>query len=194
MRVSRNQSARVIAGLLLAALLGLTGLAEGQEVSEHGNPWVRVTIGKVTVQAEAVRTPERLYLGLSNRSELPEGRGMLFFMPATGGADLLHAGDAPSPGLHLDQRRAGGGTNPERAPDLPGRPDLADPGEPGPGGARRICRPARDQGGGPGAVAVRGLMAGIGARPGMPVVLVEDPARRRLITFTLRGFLKKCRN
>ena len=54
MRVSRNLSAWVIAGLLLA---GLAGGAGGQEVSEHGNPWVRVTIGKVTVKAEAVRTP-----------------------------------------------------------------------------------------------------------------------------------------
>jgi len=80
MRSNRNLSA----GLLLAALVGLAGLAGqagGQEVSEHGNPWVRVTIGKVTVQAEAVRTPERLYLGLSYRTDLPEGRGMLFFMP-----------------------------------------------------------------------------------------------------------------
>ncbi|MDP1761736.1 MAG: DUF192 domain-containing protein [Deltaproteobacteria bacterium] len=85
MKVSRNLSAWVIAGLLLAALGGLAegeGGDGGQEVSEHGNPWVRVTVGKVTVQAEAVRTSERLYLGLSYRSELPEGRGMLFFMPA----------------------------------------------------------------------------------------------------------------
>ena len=85
MRISRNLSAWVSAGLLLAALVALAGLAGqagGQEVSEHGNPWVTVTIGKVTVQAEAVLTPERLYLGLSNRTELPEGRGMLFFMPA----------------------------------------------------------------------------------------------------------------
>jgi uncharacterized membrane protein (UPF0127 family) len=81
MRISRHLSAWVMAGLLLAALSGLAGGAEGQEVSEHGNPWVWVTVGKVTVQAEAVRTPERLYLGLSYRSELPEGRGMLFFMP-----------------------------------------------------------------------------------------------------------------
>ncbi len=80
MRINRNLSA----GLLLVALVALAGLAGqagGQEVSEHGNPWVRVTVGKVTVQAEAVRTPERLYLGLSYRTELPEGRGMLFFMP-----------------------------------------------------------------------------------------------------------------
>jgi hypothetical protein len=84
MRINRNLSARVSAGLLLAALAaiaGLAGQAGGQEVSEHGNPWVRVTVGKVTVQAEAVRTPERLYLGLSYRTDLPEGRGMLFFMP-----------------------------------------------------------------------------------------------------------------
>jgi uncharacterized membrane protein (UPF0127 family) len=68
-----------MAGLLLAVLAGWAG---GQEISEHGNPWVRVSLGKVVVKAEAVRTPELIYLGLSYRSELPEGRGMLFFMPA----------------------------------------------------------------------------------------------------------------
>ena len=82
MRISRNLSAWVMAGLLLAALAGLARGAGEQEVSEHGNPWVRVTVGGVAVKAEAVRTPERLYLGLSCRRELPEGRGMLFFMPA----------------------------------------------------------------------------------------------------------------
>jgi uncharacterized membrane protein (UPF0127 family) len=82
MNVRRNLSAWVMAGLLLAALSGLAGRAGGQEVSEQGNPWVRVSLGKVTVQAEAVRTPERIYRGLSYRKELPEGRGMLFFMPA----------------------------------------------------------------------------------------------------------------
>ncbi len=83
MRLGRNLSAWVMAALLLAALrlAGEAGGAGGQEVSEQGNPWVRVSLGKVTVQAEAVRTPERLYLGLSYRKELPEGRGMLFFMP-----------------------------------------------------------------------------------------------------------------
>lgn len=75
-----------MAGLLLAAMAGLAGPAGpagGQEVSEHGNPWVRVRVGKATVEAEAVKSPERLYLGLSYRKELPEGRGMLFFMPET---------------------------------------------------------------------------------------------------------------
>ena len=59
MRFSRNLSAWVIAGLLLASLAG-PGAGAGptgtQEVSEHGNPWVSVTVGKVTVKAEAVRT------------------------------------------------------------------------------------------------------------------------------------------
>jgi uncharacterized membrane protein (UPF0127 family) len=71
----------VLAGLLLAALLGLPAWAGDQEVSEYGNPWLRVTVGRVTVQAEAVSTPARLYLGLSHRRELPPGRGMLFILP-----------------------------------------------------------------------------------------------------------------
>jgi uncharacterized membrane protein (UPF0127 family) len=68
-----------MAGLLLAILAGSGG---GQEVSEQGNPWVRVSLGKVVVKAEAVQTPELIYLGLSYRNELPEGRGMLFLMPS----------------------------------------------------------------------------------------------------------------
>ena len=81
MRDRRIKTVRSIAALLLAALLGAAGWAGGQEVSEYGNPWLWVSLGQVTVKAEAVRTPERLYLGLSYRRELPEGRGMLFFMP-----------------------------------------------------------------------------------------------------------------
>jgi uncharacterized membrane protein (UPF0127 family) len=81
MTVGRLRTVKVIAGLLLAALLGLGGWARGQEVSPYGNPWVWVNVGRVTVQAEAVRTPARLYLGLSNRRSLPEGQGMLFLMP-----------------------------------------------------------------------------------------------------------------
>jgi uncharacterized membrane protein (UPF0127 family) len=81
MTVGRNRTIEVIAGLLLAALLGLAGWARGQEVSQYGNPWVWVSLGRVTVKAEAVRTPARLYLGLSYRRQLPEGQGMLFLMP-----------------------------------------------------------------------------------------------------------------
>lgn len=82
MRVRRVIKRRVLLGVLLAVLLGMAGLSGGQEVSEQGNPWLWVSIGKVKVQAEAVSTPERLYRGLSYRRELAEGRGMLFFMPA----------------------------------------------------------------------------------------------------------------
>jgi uncharacterized membrane protein (UPF0127 family) len=81
MTARRHLIVRLISGLLLVACLGLPTWVVGQEVSEYGNPWLRVTVGPVTVQAEAVHTPERLYLGLSHRRELPAGRGMLFFMP-----------------------------------------------------------------------------------------------------------------
>jgi uncharacterized membrane protein (UPF0127 family) len=81
MTVGRLRTVKVVAGLLVAACLGPGGLARGQEVSKYGNPWVWVSLGRVTVQAEAVRTPARLYLGLSNRRSLPEGHGMLFLMP-----------------------------------------------------------------------------------------------------------------
>jgi uncharacterized protein len=76
------RSSRISVWVLVLLLMAIcAGGAGGQEVSEQGNPWVQVSFGKVTVQAEAVRTPERLYLGLSYRQELPEGRGMLFLMP-----------------------------------------------------------------------------------------------------------------
>jgi uncharacterized membrane protein (UPF0127 family) len=80
MTAGRIMQAQVLIGVLLAALL-LAGWARGQEVSEQGNPWVWVSLGEVKVKAEAVSTPERLYQGLSDRRELTEGRGMLFFMP-----------------------------------------------------------------------------------------------------------------
>ncbi len=81
MTAGRIRTVKVIAGVLLAALLGLGGWARGQEVSKYGNPWVWVSIGRVTIMAEAVRTPMRLYLGLSHRRSLPQGQGMLFLMP-----------------------------------------------------------------------------------------------------------------
>jgi uncharacterized membrane protein (UPF0127 family) len=76
MRLSR-MTTWMMAALLMAVFAAGAG---GQGVSEQGNPWVRVNLGKVTVQAEVVQTPERLYLGLSYRTALPEGRGMLFLM------------------------------------------------------------------------------------------------------------------
>lgn len=35
------------------------------------------------MQAEVVSTPKKLYLGLSHRQQLPEGKGMLFIMGAS---------------------------------------------------------------------------------------------------------------
>ncbi len=75
--------------LICLAFLGLTlwflmipwGCSFGQELSEYGNPFTSVTLGEVAVQAEVVKTPGKLYLGLGNRQGLPEGRGMLFLMP-----------------------------------------------------------------------------------------------------------------
>lgn len=76
-----TRKAQVLLGVLLAALLGLAWGAWGQDVSPQGNPWVWVRIGTVKVKAEAVSNPEKLYLGLSYRRKLPEGRGMLFILP-----------------------------------------------------------------------------------------------------------------
>lgn len=73
--------AQVLLGVLLATLLGLAGVAFGQGLSPQGNPWVWVHIGQVKVKAEEVSTPPKLYLGLSYRRNLPEGRGMLFVLP-----------------------------------------------------------------------------------------------------------------
>jgi uncharacterized membrane protein (UPF0127 family) len=82
MSTGQIKSLRALAGLLLAAWLGLGGLGQAGEVSAHGNSWVWVSIGPVVIKAEAVSTPERLYRGLSHRRALPEGQGMLFLMPA----------------------------------------------------------------------------------------------------------------
>jgi uncharacterized membrane protein (UPF0127 family) len=57
------------------------GPAQGAELSEYGNPFLWVSVGQVKVKAEVVSTAEALYRGLGYRRELPEGRGMLFFMP-----------------------------------------------------------------------------------------------------------------
>ena len=58
----------------------LSGPVRAQGFSPYGNPLTTVTIQEIPVQAEVVSTPEKLYLGLSHRPELPEGQGMLFVM------------------------------------------------------------------------------------------------------------------
>jgi uncharacterized membrane protein (UPF0127 family) len=73
------RAAGLVLALGLCLLLG--GPAAGEDLSEYGNPWLWVRVGRVQVQAEVVKTPEKLSLGLGRRRELPHGRGMLFFMP-----------------------------------------------------------------------------------------------------------------
>ena len=58
----------------------LSGQVSGQEFSPYGNSLARLTIKEVTVVAEVVSSPQKLYLGLSHRKELPEGSGMLFLL------------------------------------------------------------------------------------------------------------------
>ena len=70
--------------ILLNGLVRPAALPAGEnrlECSEYGNPFTWVTIGKTKVKAEVVSSPEKIYLGLGKRWELPEGRGMLFVMP-----------------------------------------------------------------------------------------------------------------
>jgi uncharacterized protein len=81
MIVRRIRNLQNFALVLLAVWLGVAGTAASQTVSEFGNPWVWVTIGKVQIKAEAVHSPERLFRGLSYRPAMPAGQGMLFFMP-----------------------------------------------------------------------------------------------------------------
>jgi hypothetical protein len=68
-------------GLALMALL-FPGRLPGEEISPYGNPFLTLTLGGVQVKAEVVQSPEKIYLGLSYRPELPEGQGMLFLLPA----------------------------------------------------------------------------------------------------------------
>lgn len=84
----KNRKSLMYVGLLVWVLGALTlpaALAAGEkpaELSEYDNPFTWVTIGKVKVKAEVVKSMERIYLGLGKRPELPEGRGMLFVMPS----------------------------------------------------------------------------------------------------------------
>lgn len=83
----KNHQSWLYVGLLvlvLGSLVSPAALPAGEnpaELSEYGNPFTWVTIGKVKVQAEVVSSMEKMYLGLGKRPELPEGRGMLFIMP-----------------------------------------------------------------------------------------------------------------
>ncbi len=62
-------------------LVGWSLAAAAADLSPAGNPWITVWLGKTQVRAEVVTSPEKLYLGLSGRRDLPWGMGMLFVFP-----------------------------------------------------------------------------------------------------------------
>jgi len=74
---------RFKAQLLIGSIIVLSWLVipAAAALSEFGNPFIWVTAGQVQVKTETVRTPDKLALGLGYRDQLPEGRGMLFFLP-----------------------------------------------------------------------------------------------------------------
>jgi len=77
----RHRRSALWSALFLAfVLLPASGVTE--PMSEYSNRFTWVTIGGVRVKAEVVDTPDKIYLGLGYRLDLPEGRGMLFAMPA----------------------------------------------------------------------------------------------------------------
>ena len=76
-----SRSLRVGCVALWLAWTLAAGSAGAEELSEFGNPFLWVTVGRAQVNAEVVQTPEKLYQGLGYRRELPAGRAMLFFMP-----------------------------------------------------------------------------------------------------------------
>jgi uncharacterized membrane protein (UPF0127 family) len=67
---------------LLAALLALAcGRAEPAAPAPEAAPRARVTIGVHVIDAELADTPERQRRGLSGRTALAPGQGMLFVYP-----------------------------------------------------------------------------------------------------------------
>lgn len=78
--MSRKSAKILMVALILGALLR-PGRLPGEEISPYGNPFLTLTLDGVQVKAEVVQSPEKIYLGLSYRPELPEGQGMLFLMP-----------------------------------------------------------------------------------------------------------------
>lgn len=83
MPVFKKWAARSFLALIILLVFLGSGSVAGEELSEHGNPFTWVRIGQVKVQAEVVKTPDKIFRGLGYRKDLPEGRGMLFVMPET---------------------------------------------------------------------------------------------------------------
>jgi hypothetical protein len=82
MPASKILSPGLVAWIILFLVIGRSGSGSSQELSKFGNPIYSISINKITIKAEVVKSPEKLWLGLSGRQELPEGTGMLFVMPS----------------------------------------------------------------------------------------------------------------
>ena len=82
MKLPRFLVGTFLAVVFLAIALVLAASAAAGDVSEYGNPLIPVTVKGVTVTAEVVASPQKLYLGLSYRKTLPPDRGMLFILPS----------------------------------------------------------------------------------------------------------------
>jgi uncharacterized membrane protein (UPF0127 family) len=63
---------------MLLALLLLAACGAAQDSAPSDYPTAEVAIGIHRIEVEVADTPERMSRGLSGRSELPEGRGMVF--------------------------------------------------------------------------------------------------------------------
>lgn len=73
---------KILVGVVAAAIIGILANYIFSEVfSVQGNVIKRVYIRDVPVKAEVVKTETRIEQGLAGRSNLPNGRGMLFEMP-----------------------------------------------------------------------------------------------------------------
>jgi uncharacterized membrane protein (UPF0127 family) len=70
----------LIVWLLVWLSCGSTSAWAGN-LSAADNPIISLRLNKTVVRAEVVFTPEKLYLGLGGRQQLPPGSGMLFIMP-----------------------------------------------------------------------------------------------------------------
>jgi uncharacterized membrane protein (UPF0127 family) len=66
--------------LVISSIALLVRQMSGGEYSSFGNPLIRLSVKDVAMTAELVNTPKKIFLGLSHRQGLPEGRGMLFLM------------------------------------------------------------------------------------------------------------------
>lgn len=73
MRSGARGARAALAGLLLTA-----ACMPGRDPDSQAYPIAEVSIGMHRIQVEVADTPERMSRGLSGRSGLPEGRGMLF--------------------------------------------------------------------------------------------------------------------